>query len=301
MGDVGSLALGGGLGMSPSSPRTSCSRSSSAASSSSRRSASSRRSSSFKLTGKRDLPDGADPPPLREEGLARAEDHRPLLDHLHPPGARQSFELEAALMGRALGVRGWVDRVPRRMRMNSRFQPDRPSTAGQDEARAAGVRAALRNVRRTMGQQLAAPLDAQPSATGAAGPVDAVLAARSSRSSASASSWSTARAPSQATVQLPRPAVLPEAAGRVRARGARSCSGVASRIDYHRLYKLTYPMLAVVGRPARRCASSGFGHTRRRRDALARRSGRCTSSRPRWPSSRSSSGSRTRSRRRPSG
>src|SRR6185369_11491816 len=37
--------------------------------------------------GQAHLPDGADPPPLREEGVGRAEDHRPLLDHLHPPGA----------------------------------------------------------------------------------------------------------------------------------------------------------------------------------------------------------------------
>jgi cell division protein FtsW len=50
-----------------------------------------------------------------------------------------------------------------------------------------------------------------------------------------------------------------------------------SRFDYHHLYKLTYPA-------ARRGGS---------------RSARCTSSPRRWRSSRSSCGSRTRSRRRP--
>ena len=81
-------------------------------------------------------------------------------------------------------------------------------------------------------------------------------------------------------------------------RALRSSSSSA-RIDYHRLYKLTYPILGGVGAPARRCASSASVTA-----AAARRAGsrsvRSTSSPPRWRSSRSCSGSRTRSRRRPS-
>ena len=40
-----------------------------------------------------------------------------------------------------------------------------------------GVGATLGNIRRTVGLQLAAPLDAKPNAWGASGPVDVVLAA----------------------------------------------------------------------------------------------------------------------------
>ena len=49
-----------------------------------------------------DLPHGAHPPPLRKEGVGRAQDHRPVLDHLHSPGTRQPFELEVAVSGPAL-------------------------------------------------------------------------------------------------------------------------------------------------------------------------------------------------------
>src|SRR5439155_4971315 len=49
------------------------------------------------------VPHAADTPSLREEGLARAEDHRALLDHLHPPRARLAGEPEAPLM---LDVKG---------------------------------------------------------------------------------------------------------------------------------------------------------------------------------------------------
>ena len=41
---------------------------------------------SFKHARQAHVPHGADPSPLREEGLGRAEDHRPLLDHLGDPG-----------------------------------------------------------------------------------------------------------------------------------------------------------------------------------------------------------------------
>jgi UDP-N-acetylmuramyl pentapeptide phosphotransferase/UDP-N-acetylglucosamine-1-phosphate transferase len=42
---------------------------------------------SFKLTGKAHLPHGADPPPLRAQGLARAARDRALLDHQRDAGA----------------------------------------------------------------------------------------------------------------------------------------------------------------------------------------------------------------------
>ena len=49
---------------------------------------------SFKLTGPARLPDGADPPPLREAGLARAEDRGPLLDRLDHPRPRRLSSLK---------------------------------------------------------------------------------------------------------------------------------------------------------------------------------------------------------------
>ena len=52
--------------------------------------------------GQARLPDGADPPPLRAEGLGRAEDHRPLLDHVDHARARGArvAEAEVAPMAR---------------------------------------------------------------------------------------------------------------------------------------------------------------------------------------------------------
>ena len=97
MGDVGSLALGGGLGMLAVFTKNEL--------------------LSIMLGGiffvetrqrhhaggvvqahrQARLPDGADPPPLREEGVAGAEDHRALLDHLHPARAREPVVAEAAV------------------------------------------------------------------------------------------------------------------------------------------------------------------------------------------------------------
>src|ERR1019366_4220358 len=63
-------------------------------------------------------------------------------------------------------------------------RPDRPDRRGRRGRRGRGDQGArgrrissLRNVRRKVELQLAAPLDAKPSPTGASGPVDAVLAA----------------------------------------------------------------------------------------------------------------------------
>ena len=60
---------------------------------------------------------------------------------------------------------------------------------------------------------------------------------------------------------VPRPAVLPEAPGRLRRRRRSLLMWAASRVDYHRLYKLTYPRPRRRRRAARSCASSGFGHS----------------------------------------
>src|SRR5690606_9090817 len=46
------------------------------------------------------LPDGAHPPPLRTQGLARAPRDRALLDHLGDPGAGRAGHAEGALMDR---------------------------------------------------------------------------------------------------------------------------------------------------------------------------------------------------------
>src|SRR5262249_41042031 len=43
------------------------------------------------------LLDGADPSPLREEGLGRAQDHRPLLDHLDHARAGEPVHVETAM------------------------------------------------------------------------------------------------------------------------------------------------------------------------------------------------------------
>ena len=51
----------------------------------------------YKRTRQARLPDGADPPPLREEGLGRAADRHPLLDHLPDPGADRPGDAEGAL------------------------------------------------------------------------------------------------------------------------------------------------------------------------------------------------------------
>ena len=50
------------------------------------------------------LPDGADPPPLREARLGGAEDRRALLDRLGDPGARRALLAEAAVSERRPGA-----------------------------------------------------------------------------------------------------------------------------------------------------------------------------------------------------
>ena len=74
---------------------------------------------SFKRTGQARVPDGADPPPLRDEGVVRDEDHGALLDRLRDPlrvrlrallprlpPVRRALSMSAELAGRRVLVVG---------------------------------------------------------------------------------------------------------------------------------------------------------------------------------------------------
>jgi cell division protein FtsW len=115
----------------------------------------------------------------------------------------------------------------------------------------------LRNVRRTVGLQLAAPLDAQSAA--AAGPVDPVLAAVLVALVGFGVVMVYSASAVQATVQYHDPQFFLKRQA-VYAVVALVAAWGASRLDYHRLYKLTYPVLAVVGILLTLCVV-GFGHT----------------------------------------
>jgi cell division protein FtsW len=117
----------------------------------------------------------------------------------------------------------------------------------------------LRNVRRTVEMQLAAPLDAKPSAAGASGPVDPVLAAAVVALIGFGVVMVYSASAVQATVQYHDPQYF------LRRQVAYAVAAVAvlfgvSRIDYRRLYRLTYPLLAVVGLLLTLCVV-GFGHS----------------------------------------
>jgi cell division protein FtsW len=117
----------------------------------------------------------------------------------------------------------------------------------------------LKNVRRTVGLQLAAPLDAKPAIASASGPVDAVLAAVVVALIGFGVVMVYSASAVQATVQYHDPQFFlkRQAAYAVAALAA---MWAASRIDYHHLYKLTYPVLAVVGILLLLCVV-GFGHS----------------------------------------
>ena len=91
MGDVGSLALGGGLGMCAVFTKNELLSAILGGVFFLEAVSVVVQVASFKLTGQAHLPHGAHPPPLRKEGVARAEDHRPVLDHLHSLGTRVSL------------------------------------------------------------------------------------------------------------------------------------------------------------------------------------------------------------------
>jgi cell division protein FtsW len=117
----------------------------------------------------------------------------------------------------------------------------------------------LRNVRRTVGTGLAAPLDARPDARAAAGPVDAVLAAVVVALVGFGIVMVYSASAVEATVQYHDPQYF------LKRQVAYGVAGLlvmwgASRFDYHRLYKLTYPVLVAVGVLLLLCVI-GFGHS----------------------------------------
>jgi cell division protein FtsW len=117
----------------------------------------------------------------------------------------------------------------------------------------------LRNVRRTVGLQLAAPLDAQPNAARSSGPVDPVLAAVVIALVGFGVVMVYSASAVQATVQYHDPQFFLKRQAAY-ALTALVLTWIASRFDYHRLYKLTYPVLTVVGVLLLLCVV-GFGHS----------------------------------------
>jgi cell division protein FtsW len=117
----------------------------------------------------------------------------------------------------------------------------------------------LRNVRRTVGLQLAAPLDARPNVGRASGPVDPVLAAVVVALVGFGVVMVYSASAVQATVQYHDPQFFLKRQAAY-ALAALVALWATSRIDYHRLYKLTYPVLAVVGILLLMCVV-GLGHS----------------------------------------
>jgi cell division protein FtsW len=117
----------------------------------------------------------------------------------------------------------------------------------------------LKNVRRTVGLQLAAPLDAQPNVSGASRPVDSVLAAVVLALVGFGVVMVYSASAVQATVQYHDPQFFLKRHV-VYAIFSVVVMWVASLFDYHRLYKLTYPVLATVGVLLALCVV-GFGHS----------------------------------------
>jgi cell division protein FtsW len=116
----------------------------------------------------------------------------------------------------------------------------------------------LKNVRRTVGLQLAAPLDAKPLVDGAASSVDVVLAAVVVALIGFGVVMVFSASAVQATVQYHDPQFFLKRQA-IYAVAALVAMWAASRFDYHRLYKLTYPVLGVVGLLLLLCVV-GLGH-----------------------------------------
>ena len=116
-----------------------------------------------------------------------------------------------------------------------------------------------KNVRRAVGLQLAAPLDARPSVSRFLGPVDPVLAAVVVTLVGFGVVMVYSASAVEATVQYHDPTFFLKR--QVAYSVAALCAMWAtSRLDYHHLYKLTYPVLAVVGGLLVLCVV-GFGHS----------------------------------------
>jgi cell division protein FtsW len=131
-------------------------------------------------------------------------------------------------------------------------------TASSADRAGAGVGAALRNVRRTVEMQLVAPLDARPTAA-TAGSVDAALAAVAVALVGFGVVMVYSASAVQATVQYHDPQYFLKRQA-IYAAVALVCMWGASRVDYRRLYKMTYPVLAAVGVLLTLCVA-GFGHS----------------------------------------
>jgi cell division protein FtsW len=131
--------------------------------------------------------------------------------------------------------------------------------SGSREDGAFGVTAALRNVRRTVGAGLAAPLDAQPSLGGARGGADAVLGATVTALVGFGIVMVYTASAVVATVQYHDPQFF------LKRQCAYAAGGLALMwairfVDYHRLYKMTYPLLGLVGILLVACVT-GLGHS----------------------------------------
>jgi cell division protein FtsW len=125
--------------------------------------------------------------------------------------------------------------------------------------KAFGVSEALRNVRRTVGEGLAAPLDAKPSPVGVRGGSDAVLAATVTALVGFGIVMVYTASAVLATVQYRDPQFFLKRQCAYAAAGLAAMWAV-SFIDYHRLYKMTYPLLGLVGMLLLACVT-GLGHS----------------------------------------
>jgi cell division protein FtsW len=118
--------------------------------------------------------------------------------------------------------------------------------------------AAFRNVRRTVRMQLTAPLDARPG-TGSVGSADPVLAATVIALIGFGIVMVFSASAVQATVKYQDPEFFLKRQVAYAGLGL-ALMWAASRVDYHRLYSLTYPVLGVVGGLLVLCVA-GFGHS----------------------------------------
>jgi cell division protein FtsW len=114
-----------------------------------------------------------------------------------------------------------------------------------DSKGAPGAELPLKNVRRTVGSGLAAPLDATADPARSREPVDVVLAAVVVALIGFGVVMVYSASANQATVQYHDPQYFLKRQAAF-AMAAIATLFAASRLDYHRLYKLTYPLLALV-------------------------------------------------------
>ncbi len=115
------------------------------------------------------------------------------------------------------------------------------------------------NLRKPLTVHLAAPLDAREDAKRAAAPMDPVLAAIVVALIGFGVVMVYSASAVQGAIQHHNPQFFLQRQAAYAA-GALGLLFLTSRIDYHRLYKLTYPMLAVVGLLLLACVV-GFGHS----------------------------------------